>query len=185
AQASYIVQRGDANYSASQDFDSLLFGSPALVRNLAISGKRKLPRKKEFVDIKPEIILLNDVLQKNGITREQLIDIGILVGTDFNEGVKGIGAKKALKLIKEYGTIEKVIEVKKIDVPGYEDARKIFLQPDIVNNYNLKWSLPDTEKIIEMLCEEFEFSEDRVRKALSFVAARKAMCMQTSLDQFF
>ncbi|MEM3567410.1 MAG: flap endonuclease-1, partial [Thermoplasmata archaeon] len=157
AQASYLVQRGDANYSGSQDFDSLLFGSPALVRNLAISGRRKLPKRKEFVDIQPEIILLQDVLDKNGITREQLVDIGILVGTDFNEGVKGIGAKKALKLIKEHGSIEKVMEIKKIEVPGYEDARRIFLEPDVSTSYTLSWSLPKVEKIVEFLCEEFEF----------------------------
>ncbi|MCX8173878.1 MAG: flap endonuclease-1 [Thermoplasmata archaeon] len=185
AQASYLVRRGDAHYSGSQDFDSLLFGSPALVRNLAISGKRKLPRKNEYVDIKPEAISLQEVLQKHGLTWEQLVDIGILVGTDFNEGVRGIGAKKALKLIKEFGSIEKVIEAKKIEVPGYEETRKIFLQPDVTQDYSLKWSLPDTEKIVDMLCEEFGFSEERVRKALGFVETRKIQGMQTSLDQFF
>ncbi|MGB9635702.1 MAG: flap endonuclease-1 [Thermoplasmata archaeon] len=185
AQASFLVQNGDAEYAASQDFDALLFGSPSLVRNLAISGKRKLPRRKEYVEIKPETIYLQKLLSTHGITREQLVDIGILVGTDFNVGVRGIGAKKALKLIKEYGSIEKVIEKKKIEVPGYEEARKIFLEPEVNRNYTIRWQTPDMEKILRLLVDDFEFSEERVKKAMAFVETMKNREKQASLDQFF
>ena len=90
------------DYTASQDYDSLLFGAPRLVRNVTISGKRKLPNRNVRVDVIPETVSLEDVLSLNGVTREQLIDIGILLGTDFNpEGFQGIGPATALKLIKK------------------------------------------------------------------------------------
>ncbi|MEM3824316.1 MAG: flap endonuclease-1, partial [Candidatus Bathyarchaeia archaeon] len=107
AQAAHVVKRGDADYCASQDYDSLLFGAPRLVRNVTISGRRKLPGKNVYIEVEPEVIELEQVLKECGITHEQLIDVGILVGTDFNpEGIKGLGPKTALKLIKEYGSLE-------------------------------------------------------------------------------
>ncbi|MEM4497915.1 MAG: flap endonuclease-1, partial [Nitrososphaerota archaeon] len=91
AQAAYIAMRGDAYASGSQDFDSLLFGSPRLVRNLSIVGRRKLPGRKEYVEVEPELVHLDKLLQGLEITREQLIDVAILVGTDYCDGVKGVG----------------------------------------------------------------------------------------------
>jgi flap endonuclease-1 len=101
AQAAHVVKNGDADFCASQDYDSLLFGAPRLLRNVTISGRRKLPRKKVYIEVIPEVIDLERVLKELSITHEQLIDIGILVGTDFNpDGVKGVGVKTGLKLIK-------------------------------------------------------------------------------------
>ncbi len=111
AQAAYMALRGITWGSVSQDYDSLLFGSPRLVRNLTVSGKRKLPNKDIYVEISPEMIETEKVLKFYEITREQLVDIGILVGTDFNMGIKGIGPKTALKLIKKYGKIENIKEI--------------------------------------------------------------------------
>src|SRR3990172_8979974 len=106
AQAAHIARQGDAWAAASQDYDSFLFGAPVLVRNLALSGKRKLPRKDVYVDVTPEQSDLAVALAKLGLTREQLVDLGILIGTDFNDGVKGIGPKKALALISRHRTIQ-------------------------------------------------------------------------------
>src|SRR3989337_1752889 len=89
-----MAGKGDAWATASQDYDSLLFGSPVLVRNLALSGKRKLPRKDAYVDVQPEQVDLVATLAKLGLSREQLVDVAILIGTDYNEGIKGIGPKK-------------------------------------------------------------------------------------------
>ena len=100
AQAAYLVQRGDAWAAASQDFDSLLFGAPVLVRNLAITGRRKLPGKDAYVEVKPETVELQKLFAELGVTREQLVDIGILIGTDYNEGMRGIGPKKANERIQ-------------------------------------------------------------------------------------
>jgi flap endonuclease-1 len=169
AQAAHIVKRGDANFCASQDYDSLLFGAPRLVRNVTISGRRKLPGKNVYVEIEPEIVELERVLKECGITHEQLIDIGILIGTDFNpEGVKGIGPKTALKLIKEYGSLEKALpHLKEAEFPVDPDQiKEIFLHPKVTDSYEIKWEEPDVEGVIAFLCHERDFSEDRVRNAL-------------------
>ncbi|MBS7639889.1 MAG: flap endonuclease-1 [Candidatus Bathyarchaeia archaeon] len=169
AQAAHLVKKGDANFCASQDYDSLLFGAPYLLRNLTISGKRKLPRKDVYVEVVPEIIELKRVLKELGITYEQLIDIGILVGTDFNpDGVKGIGPKSALKIIKTYGSLERALPaIKDAEFPvDPAKIREIFLRPNVTDNYSISWKEPNVEGVVDFLCGEKDFSEDRVRKAL-------------------
>ncbi|MCS7120520.1 MAG: flap endonuclease-1 [Nitrososphaerota archaeon] len=169
AQAAHLVKKGDADYCGSQDFDSLLFGAPRLLRNLTISGRRKLPRKNVYVEVVPEVVELEKVLKENGITREQLIDIGILIGTDFNpDGVKGMGPKTALKLIKNYGSLENALAVlKDLEFPvNPASIREIFLHPQVTDTYRIEWKEPDVEETVKFLCGERDFSEDRVRKAL-------------------
>jgi len=169
AQAAYMTRCGDTYASASQDYDSLLFGSPRLIRNLTISGKRKLPRKEEYVEIFPEVIELNKLLSKLGITLEALIDIGILVGTDYNpDGFEGVGPKKAYQLVKAYGGLEKIpksmlrspVEVDVVSV------KKYFLNPPVTRNYKLEWGEPDANRVVEILVKEHDFSEERVKNAL-------------------
>ena len=169
AQAAHLAKKGHTNYCASQDYDSLLFGAPILVRNVTISGRRKLPRKPVYVEVVPEIMELNQLLKELNVTREQLIDIGILVGTDFNpEGVKGIGPKTAVKLIKQHGSLEKLIPtLKEAEFPAEpQRIREIFLNPKVTDNYKLTWKEPNVEGIVDFLCRERDFSEERVRKAL-------------------
>jgi len=189
AQAAHLAKKGDANYCASQDFDSLLFGAPRLLRNLTISGRRKLPRKNVYIEITPEIVEMSRILKELGITRDQLIDLGILVGTDFNpEGIKGIGPKKALRLIKKYGSLEKALEnIKNAEFPV--DPKKIkefFLHPKVTDNYTLTWKNPDVEGIIEFLCGEKDFSEERVRKAVQrAIKGMEKAKTRTTLDSWF
>jgi len=169
AQAAHMTRKGDTNYCASQDYDSLLFGAPMLVRNVTISGRRKLPRKTVYVEVIPETVELDHALKGLGITREQLIDVGILLGTDFNpEGVKGIGPKTALKLIKQHGSLEELLPtLKEAEFPAEpQRIREIFLNPKVTDNYKLTWKDPDIDGIVEFICRERDFSEDRVRKAL-------------------
>lgn len=169
AQAAHLAKKGDTNYCASQDYDSILFGAPTLMRNVTISGRRKLPRKPVYVEVVPEIIELDQVLKELNITREQLIDVGILVGTDFNpEGVKGIGPKTALKLIKQHGSLEKLLpKLKEAEFPAEpKRIREIFLNPKVTDNYKLTWKEPDVEGVVDFLCRERDFSEERVRKAI-------------------
>ena len=186
AQAAHMAKRGDAWCTASQDYDSLLFNAPRLVRNLTISGRRKLPGKKEYVKVEPELISLEEVLRVHGITREQLVAIGILLGTDYNDGVKGVGVRTALKLIKEYGTLREIIKVKSytFEVP-VEEIERIFLEPEVTDNYILKWSPPKREKIFKILCDEHDFSQERVSKALDKVEAARKETAQTSIERFF
>ena len=189
AQAAYLTKKGDTNYCASQDYDSLLFGAPLLIRNVTISGRRKLPRKQVYVDVTPEIVELNRVLKELEITLEQLIDIGILVGTDFNpEGVKGIGQKTALNLIKQHGSLENILPyLKTAKFPAKpQRIREIFLNPKITDNYQLRWKEPDISGIIDFLCRERDFSEDRVRKALEkMIAGIKKTKGKVTLEAFF
>ncbi|MBS7247474.1 MAG: flap endonuclease-1 [Candidatus Jordarchaeales archaeon] len=186
AQAAYMVKKGDAWCTASQDYDSLLFGAPRLIRNLAISGRRKLPGKKEYVKVEPELISLEDVLRIHGITREQLVAIGILLGTDYNEGVKGVGVKTALKLIKEHGSLKEIIKVKGyVFEASVEEVEKIFLEPEVTDNYTLSWRPPKREKIFKILCDEHDFSQERVSKALDRVEATRKETKQTSIERFF
>ncbi|MCS7115976.1 MAG: flap endonuclease-1 [Nitrososphaerota archaeon] len=186
ATAAYLTQVGLASATASQDFDSLLFGATQLIRNLTISGRRKLPGKKEYVDIEPEKIELDRLIRELGITREQLVDIGILVGTDYNpDGFKGIGPVKALKLIKHYGRLENIPEIQdalsKID---YEAIRQIFLKPSVVKPSKLEWRSIDTDGLIHFLCDERDFSKTRVMNALEKLkeAQRKR---SESLERWF
>ena len=189
AQAAYMAKKGDADFCASQDYDSLLFGSPWLIRNLTISGRRKLPRKNVYVEVVPEIIELNRVLSELGVTHEQLIDIGILVGTDFNpEGFKGIGPKTALQLIKEHGTLEKVAPTLKKAEFSVEPQRirEIFLHPKVSDNYKLFWNEPNVDDVIEFMCGERDFDEERVRKALDKMnTGIKKTRGATTLEQWF
>jgi len=187
AQAAFMAARGDVWAVASQDHDSLLFGAPRMVKNLAITGRRKLPRRDAYVEIQPEIIELSKALQGLSLTREQLVDVGILIGTDFNpDGVKGIGPKTAVKLIREHGGLEELVQ-RKPDISLSSDfhrIRKIFLDPSVTPDYSLKWSKPDEEKIVAFLCGERDFSEERVRKAISrtTVGTPKA---KTTLESYF
>ncbi len=184
-QAAYMNAKGDVYAVASQDFDSLLFGAVRLVRNLAITGKRKLPDKQIWIEVSPEEIELKKVLEENGITREQLVDIAILIGTDFNDGIKGIGPKKALQLIKKHGNIENLMEKGIIEeIENYEEVRKIFLEPEINEDYELSWEEVDEERTIELLCEEHQFSKDRVKNALEKYKKFAKTFKQRSLFDF-
>lgn len=189
AQAAYLVKKGDADYCASQDYDSLLFGAPKLVRNMTISGKRKVPRKNTYVNISPELVELKKILTENKITYEQLIDLSILIGTDFNPmGVKGLGAKTALKLIQEYGSFAKVLPHVKNNEIQFEPKKiqEIFLHPKITDNYHLEWKDADIEGTVDFLCLEKDFSESRVRKALAKLQkGTKEFKEKTTLEQWF
>ncbi len=186
-QAAYMAKKGDVYASASQDYDSLLVGSPRLIRNLNITGKRKLPNKEVYVEIKPELIELEEVLKTLGITREQLIIIGILVGTDYNpEGVEGYGPKKALKLVKEKKTLKEVLkEVEwKFEVSA-EDIFNFFLNPPSTDDYKLEWKLPKEEELIKFMVDEHNFSEERIKNGIEKIKQAFSKSQQKSLGSWF
>ncbi len=169
AQAAFMSAKVDAWAPASQDYDSILFGAPRLLRNLAITGRRKLPRKNIYVEVKPEVIDVPTLLSSLSLSREQLIDIAILLGTDYNpEGVKGVGPKTALKLIKTYGSLKKALRaLPQASFPADPKViREAFLNPEVRDDYVLEWKEPDTQSVIKILVEEHDFSESRVRNAL-------------------
>ncbi len=178
AQAAHMVRSGDATYVVSQDYDSLLFGSPVLVRNLTVSGRRKM--RGRTITVNPERIVLSCLLDRLEITREQLIEIGILVGTDFNPGIRGIGSKTALRIVRS-STFESTIAEKQPDFdPG--PIQEFFRNPPVTDEYSLAWRAPDVEGVVEMLCSRYDFSEDRVRSALAKASVKAT---QKTLDAWF
>ncbi|MDD1653302.1 MAG: flap endonuclease-1 [Methanomicrobiales archaeon] len=178
AQAAHMVARGDARYAVSQDYDLLLFGCPFLVRNLTVSGKRKV--RGRTISVNPEQVLLDEVLQGLSLTRQQLVEIGILVGTDFNEGVRGIGAKTAIRIVQE-GKFAATLAEK---LPGFDPGpvMQFFLDPPVTQDYQIQWKNPDPEKIRSMLCDTYSFSQDRVNAALEKFRASSG---QKTLDRWF
>lgn len=170
AQASYMVKKGDAFAVGSQDYDCLLIGAPILVRNLTSQDKRKLPGKQAYSNISPKQIMLKANLINLGITHEQLVDMAILIGTDFNEGVSGIGPKKSLQLIKKNGSIENILsEINAENLPSSDEIneiRKIFLEPKITDKYTLQWCGINNEKVLKILCDQHHFSRERVEPTL-------------------
>jgi flap endonuclease-1 len=189
AQAAHLTKLGEVDYCASQDYDSLLFGAPRFVRNITITGRRKLPSKKIYIEVVPEVVELEQVLDKCGITYEQLVDVGILIGTDFNpDGIEGLGPKTALKLIKKYGDLENVIpHLENAEFPADpRRIREIFLHPEVTDTYRIEWKKPDMERVIDFICGERDFSEDRVRRALSKMERRMAEEKgKTTLEKWF
>ena len=167
AQAAYMAIKGDVWATASQDYDSLLYGTPRLVRYVTLTGFEYLPSKRMVKKLVPELIELEVLLEHLSLTREQLIDVAILVGTDYNEGVKGIGPKKALKLIKKYKKIENLpYKILSEVCSNYDEIRKIFLNPEVTDDYTIRLRKPDIDGLIEFLCDERGFSKRRVKVAI-------------------
>lgn len=187
-EAAYICRRKDVWATASQDFDSLLFGTPVLLRNLTMTGRRKVPGKDIYREIKTEVIASEEFLRNLGISREQLVDMCILMGTDFNTGIKGIGPKKALKLVRDNGDLESVLRKIGEDIPDYQEIRGIFLDYEGSDDYSVEHGPLDRQAVVDMLTS-YDFSADRVNSALDRIeSARKEeerKRKQKALDAWF
>ena len=182
AQCSYLCNKNEVFATGSQDSDSLLFGSPRLVRNLSISGRKKVPNKEVYIDVKPQMIELEDVLKTLDLTREQLIMVGILIGTDYNEGIKGVGPKTALKLVKEHKTLDRLLMA--VEFPGEIDVERVFnffLNPPYTNQYKLAMKEPDADGLLEFMVEEHDFSRERMEKVVEKLQSSYTKGKQSSL----
>ena len=169
ATAALLTTSGHADVAASQDFDSILFGARKLVRNFTNSGRRKLPNRNTYIEIEPEIIDYRKNLEALGITREQLIDVGILIGTDFNpDGFERVGPKTAIKMIREYGKLEDVTQIQEqLETIDYNAIRKIFLEPEVARVDKIEFGEVKYDDIINYLSNERSFSRDRVNSSLN------------------
>ena len=169
ATAALLTTTGHADVAASQDFDSILFGARKLVRNFTNSGRRKLPNRNSYIEIEPEIIEYKKNLESLGITREQLIDVGILIGTDFNpDGFERVGPKTAIKMIKEHGKLEDITQIQEqLEIIDYNAIRKIFLDPEVAKVDKIEFGEVKYDDIISYLSNERSFSRDRVNSSLN------------------
>jgi flap endonuclease-1 len=192
AETAYLCRIKEEVYaSASQDYDTLLFGTQRLIQNLTLSKRRKT--FSGYVEVKPEIIELSDVLNKLGINLDQLICLGILVGTDYNpKGIPGIGQKKALDIVKKYqqpvlifeSVEEQLMSLNEEDKFNWQEIFELFHKPNVVEaDFNFKKI--DEEKIKEILVERHDFSEQRVEKQLDKLRDVKEKLKQKGLDKWF
>jgi len=186
AQASTMAMEGTVKAVASQDHDSIVFGAPVLVRNVTISGKRRLPSKGITINVVPERITLSSVLAPTGLTREQLVDFAILLGTDFNpEGFEGVGPATALKYLKKYGSLEEIRELKDdLQTVDFKEIRSLYLNAPSTKGVKPEWRQMDRERILSFLVGEHSFSRERVEAAIARVQTTRAAQSET-LEKWF
>jgi len=184
SQCAELVKGGKVYAMASEDMDSLTFGANILLRHLTFSEARKMPIQEFHYD---------KVISELGFTKEQFIDLCILLGCDYCESIKGIGPVKAIKLIQDHKCIEEVlkhVDTKKYIVPDdwlYKQARELFLNPDVTaaDKCELKWKEPDEEKLVEFMCKGKGFAEDRIRNGAKKIMKAKKTSTQGRMDSFF
>ena len=172
--------------SASQDYDSILCGAKKLVRNFTSSGRRKIPNRNTYIDVVPEIIETQKTLESIQMSREELIDVGILIGTDFNpNGFERIGPKTAMKLIKQHKRLEDIPQIQEqLNEIEFEQIRKIFLTPEVAKVEEITFNEVNYEGIVNYLVKERSFSEDRIQSTLNRL--KKALEKKSqNLDQWF
>ncbi|MFA6073292.1 MAG: flap endonuclease-1 [Candidatus Woesearchaeota archaeon] len=190
SQAAFLVKNGDAFAVMSQDADSLLSGAPRTIRNLSITGRRKIPGTHAFKNVVPELLDLQQNLKEMDLTQDQLIILAILVGTDYNYGgVKGIGPKKALALVKKYkDDYTKIFEEAKWEDTGFVSWQRIFdtiKDMPLKKDYEIVFKDPDFDKIKKILVDEHDFSEERVQSSLEKLEKYKKQNEQKGLSSWF
>ncbi|ELZ81635.1 flap endonuclease-1 [Haloferax gibbonsii ATCC 33959] len=169
AQASYMARKGDADYVGSEDYDTLLFGAPYTLRQLTSKGD-------------PELMDLDATLDKHDITWEQLVDIAMLCGTDFNEGITGIGPKTAVKVVKEHGDLWSVLEARGDSIPNADRVREFFLDPPVTDDYDYDTDIdPDVAAAREFVTETWEVDPDEVHRGFERI---EESVTQTGLDRW-
>lgn len=159
AQGAVMTKKGELGGIATQDWDALLYGSPIMIRNLMSAGSKRMGRV-----IRAEKIVLQELLDENDVSHEQLVDLAIMIGTDFHPGIRGIGPKTGLKLIKEYGTIEEICANKDKEIPlRLDEIRQIFLNHPTSDGYDLQLKPIDMEKL-RLWLEDRDMSKSRIER---------------------
>ncbi|MCP6719398.1 MAG: hypothetical protein KJI71_04150 [Patescibacteria group bacterium] len=184
SQCAHLGKQKIVHYSNSQDYDSLLFGCPLVIQNVSKSLRRKVQGKWKYTKITPVQISLKKTLKQLGINQFQLVDIGILIGTDYFPGIKGLGPKKSLALIKKHNQIENVIikEKNKYDFSELtaniiKKVRKIFLFPDVNNSTDsYSWNSPNKSNVLKLLCEDHFLNKERVENNLNKLSTNYEKC---------
>ncbi|KAL8143725.1 hypothetical protein V2J09_016757 [Rumex salicifolius] len=185
AQCAALCKSGKVYAVASEDMDSLTFGASRFLRHLMDPSSRKIPVM-EFEVAK--------ILEELNLTMDQFIDLCILSGCDYCDSIKGIGGLTALKLIRQHGSIESILENinrERYQIPEewpYQEARRLFKEPLVFaenEEPEIKWSPPDEEGLINFLVSENGFNHDRVTKAIEKIKAAKNKTQQGRLESFF
>ena len=169
AQAARMARSGAVDYAGTEDYDALLFGAPLTLRGLTSSGD-------------PERMDLDATLADHGLTWEQLVDVGILCGTDFNEGVTGIGPKTAVEAVEEHGDIWGVFEARGVAVENADRVRDLFLNPPVNEDVTLDTAIdPDLPAAREYVVEEWGVAADEVERGFERI---EDAAVQADLDRW-
>ncbi|WP_423751730.1 flap endonuclease-1 [Salinirarus marinus] len=169
AQAAHMARVGDVDYAGSEDYDTLLFGAPLTLRQLTSKGA-------------PELMDLDATLDRHDLTLEQLVDVAILCGTDFNSGVSGVGPKTALSAIKEHGDLWAAMEANDWHVENADRIRELFRDPPVTDDYALDLDLnPDLDAARDYVTDEWEVDADEVERGFERI---EASVVQTGLDRW-
>lgn len=184
AQASLLSRAGRVNGVISQDYDCLLFGARKVFRNFVASGRRKIPGRNFYVTVNPEFVDLDETLNRNGISQDQLISIGILIGTDFNRGLQRVGAKTALNLIRKYGDIRSVLKERSQEIENLGEIIELFNNPPGLSEIDIAFGKPDEAGIKRFLCDEHSFTLSRIEPYFSVMREVDRARSQSSLDAF-
>ncbi len=190
AQASLIAKNKDVFALSTNDADALLFEAPIIVRNLSMAGRKKRANKLSYESVNPDIVGLEENLRHLGISQDQLIALAMLIGTDYNiGGIKGIGPKTALKLVKEHGTnFESLfMESKWSEFFDFEwkEVFELIKNMPVNADYDLKWKEADEDKILKLLVDRHGFSEERVKAQIVAFTGEKQKNKQKGLGEFF
>ena len=163
-QGAVMAALGQLDAVATQDWDALLYGTPVLIRNMMTAGNKSHGRV-----VKAQKIILDDLLAEHDLSREQLIDLAIMIGTDFHPGIKGIGPKTGIKLIKQFGDIETICAEKGKDLPEkLGEIREIFRNhpSNEVPNEELQMGSVDLDGLKQFLQVDRQFSQRRMDNAI-------------------
>ncbi|XP_058002925.1 flap endonuclease 1 isoform X5 [Hevea brasiliensis] len=173
AECAALCKSGKVYAVASEDMDSLTFGAPRFLRHLMDPSSRKIPVM-EFE--------VSKILEELNLSMDQFTDLCILSGCDYCDSIRGIGGQTALKLIRQHGSIENILEninKERYQVPEdwpYQEARRLFKEPVVLADEEepeIKWTAPDEEGLITFLVNENGFNSDRVTKAIEKIKAAK------------
>lgn len=189
AQAAHLARKGDAFAVVSQDFDSLLFGAPRVVRNLSLEGRRKHANRLQYDIVKPELITLSEVLNSCGIDQDQLIAAALLIGTDYNPGgIPGIGPKNAIRLVKQYRDLDQLfqkVEWSKHSSVSWKEVFDTIRHMPVTDEGTIAWKPPDADRITALLVGEHDFAADRVGQRLKKFKEQHEARRQQGLQQWF
>ena len=174
AEAAVLSAKGVVWASASEDYDTLLFGAPRLVRGLAARGRSGASPGAQFID-------RTELLTTLGIDGDELIALGVIVGTDFNEGARGFGPKKALKVVQEHLGFRASMEKVGLDPVEAEAVADIFRHPVAADVPPPVFGPVDEEAVRRLLVDGHGFSDDRVRAAVAR-ARRRPAAAQTAIE---
>ncbi|RCK59312.1 DNA repair protein RAD2 [Candida viswanathii] len=138
AQCAELYRIGLVDGIVTDDSDCFLFGGDKIYKNMF--------DQKQYV----ECYMQDDLSAKMGLTRKKLIELALLLGSDYTEGIKGIGPVLAMEILAEFGSLEKFKEWFDLHTRALSDrSNTSTLQKNLLSrikkgNLYLSDSFPDT-----------------------------------------